>query len=110
MNLSYRHVAWAAGFIVGCVVGVVAAPSWELAPIFVGIASGITAAISAQVTVFGNRFSPFSLLATVAGSAAVFKLAQENPSWVVHRCVAAVIVAGLLGTVLGILLGRRFTP
>lgn len=80
MNLTGRHVVWCLGLVVGGVVGAVIAPSWELAPFFVGFAGALVGAVSAQCAVYSKAGLAAAVLATIAGAAAMMKLGEGNPA------------------------------
>lgn len=89
------------GFVAGGVIGLLGAPAWEMAGIFVAFFASVAGALTAYYLASqGNRIVAVGL-SIVAPACSIGLLSQGNPQWVTVRCVLAVVAAGLVGCLIG---------
>lgn len=110
MNIGLRQVMWCIGLMVGGALGVALAPSWEFAPVVMGLIAGVTGAVSAQLAVSATQGLQLGVVAVVVGSLTVMEAARQNPVWVIHRCTVAVLFAGLVCVAIWLLIRRGTAP
>jgi hypothetical protein len=98
-----------AGLVVGAIIGVLGAPAWEMAGLFVGFFASVAGALAAAcLASMGMRLVP-ALLAVFVPAGSLAMLSQGNPLWVTMRCTLLVAAAGVAGCLIGYLLGM-LTP
>lgn len=90
----------------GLAIGGAGAPAWEMAFVIVAPIAAITGGLAAALAAHSAWKGGLASVAAVALAAkGMAWLARQNPSWVVVRCTGAVVVAGVVGALIG--LGAR---
>lgn len=107
MNIGLRKIVWCIGLMVGGALGVALAPSWEFAPVVMGLIAGVTGAVGAQLAASAKPGFSLGVVVVAVGSLTAMEGARQNPVWVIRRCTAAVLVAGLVCVAIGLLIRRR---
>lgn len=110
MNIGLRQVMWCIGLTIGGAFGVALAPSWEFAPVVMGLIAGVTGAVSAQLAASAKPGFYLGVVAVAVGSLTATEAARQNPVWVIRRCTAAVLFAGLVCVAIGLLIRRGTAP
>jgi len=94
------------GLVVGAIIGVLGAPAWEMAGLFVGFFGAVAGAIAAAVLASANKRIVPAVLAVVLPAGTLALLSQGNPLWVTIRCTFLVVAAGVMGCLIGYLLRK----
>lgn len=101
MKFVNRQSVWVFGLVSGGFIGLLGAPPWEMAGLFVGIFGALTGAVSAQCAAYSGKGIIGSFLATVIGSGTFLLLAYDNPSHIVVASVLLVAASGVVGCGMG---------
>ncbi|MFM9963229.1 MAG: hypothetical protein ACKV2Q_18630 [Planctomycetaceae bacterium] len=94
------------GWIVGGAVGVLGAPAWEMAGLFIGFFASIAGASAAACLASARKRRIFAVVAVVVLAGLFALLSQSNPLLVTIRGTLLVVAAGAVGGLIGYLLGK----
>jgi hypothetical protein len=110
-RLGIRLLGLALGGLFGGLIGLFAAPAWEMAFVVVGLAGAATGATAGALAASSSASGAvLGSVALVLGAGTMVCIARHGPLWVVVQATTAVTGAGLCAVLVGQFLGKGAPP
>lgn len=98
------------GLLLGGITGVLGAPAWEMAGLFVGFFASVAGACAAAGLASANKRRVPAVIAVVLSAGTFALLSQGNPILVTIRGTLLIAAAGVAGGLMGHWLGKLSRP